>query len=144
LLPARQWSPGGPGRPPGDVRRIVNGILYRNKTGGQWRLVPQEFGHWSTIDGYGKRGRRDGVWARVMETLRQWERRCLGRKPEPAAGSMDSQRIKTASQSEDSGVDGHKKSTGRKRHLLVDTLGLSIAVVVTNAGMADRLGLVAV
>ena len=83
LLPERTWRPGGPGRPPCDVRRMLNGILYLNKTGCQWRLVPKEFGHWSTIYGYFKRWRRDGVWARVMETLRQWERRYLGRKPEP-------------------------------------------------------------
>jgi putative transposase len=142
LLRECKWSPGGPGRPPCDVRRLVNGILYLNKTGCQWRLVPQEFGHWSTIDGYCKRWRRDGVWARLMETLRQWERRCLGRKPEPSAGSMDSQSLKTATQSEDIGFDGHKKIKGRKRPILVDTLGLIMAVVVTEAGMDDRLGLV--
>jgi putative transposase len=143
LLPERTWRPGGPGRPPCDVRRIVNGILYVNKTGCQWRLVPKEFGHWNTIYGYFKRWRRDGVWARVMETLRQWERRCLGRKPEPSAGSIDSQSIKTATQNEDIGFDGNKKIKGRKRHILVDTLGLIIAVVVTDAGTDDRLGLVA-
>jgi putative transposase len=142
LLPERTWRPGGPGRPPCDLRRIVNGILYVNKTGCQWRLLPKEFGHWNTISGYFKRWRRDGVWARVMETLRQWERRCLGRKPEPSAGSIDSQSIKTATQNEDIGFDGHKKITGRKRHILVDTLGVIIAVVVTDAGTDDRLGLV--
>ena len=89
LLPERAWHAGGPGRPPCDVRRIVNGILYLNKTGCQWRLVPQEFGHRSTISGYFKRWRRDGVWTRVMETFRQWERRYLGRNPEPSAGSID-------------------------------------------------------
>jgi putative transposase len=77
MLPARTWRPGGPGRPPCDVRRMLNGIMYLNKTGCQGRLVPKEFGHWSTIYGYFKRWRRDGVWARVMETLRQWERRGL-------------------------------------------------------------------
>src|SRR5918999_984700 len=142
LLPERTWCPGGPGRPPCDVRRLVNGILYLNKTGCQWRLVPKEFGHWSTIYGYFKRWRRDGVWARMMETLRQWERQWLGRQPEPSAGSIDSQSIKTATQSEDIGFDGHKKIKGRKRHILVDTLGLIIAVVVTSADTEDRLGLV--
>jgi putative transposase len=142
MLPERTWRPGGPGRPPCDRRRIVNGILYVNKTGCQWRLVPKEFGHWNTIYGYFKRWRRDGVWARVMETLRQWERRCLGRKPEPSAGSIDSQSIKTATHNEDIGFDGNKKIKGRKRHILVDTLGLIIAVVVTDAGTDDRLGLV--
>ena len=142
LLPEHTWRPGGPGRPPCDVRRMLNGILYLNQTGCQWRLVPKEFGHWSTIYGYVKRWRRDGVWARVMETLRQWERRSLGRQPEPSAGSIDSQSIKTATQSEDIGFDGNKKLKGRKRHILVGTLGLIIAVVVTSADTADRLGLV--
>jgi putative transposase len=142
LLPGRTWHPGGPGRPPCNVRRILNGILYVNKTGCQWRLVPKEFGHWSTIYGYFKRWRRDGVWARVMETLRQWERQWLGRQPEPSAGSIDSQSIKTATQREDVGFDGNKKIKGRKRHILVDTLGLIMAVVVTDAGTDDRLGLV--
>jgi putative transposase len=142
MLPGRTWRPGGPGRPPCDVRRMLNGILYLNKTGCQWRLVPKEFGHWSTISGYFKRWRRDGLWARVMETLRQWERRWLGRQPAPSAGSIDSQSIKTATQSEDVGFDGNTKITGRKRPILVDTLGLIMAVVVTSADTDDRLGLV--
>jgi putative transposase len=142
MLPERPWRSCGPGRPPCDVRRVLNGILYLNKTGCQWRLVPKDFGHWSTIYGYFKRWRQDGVWARVMETLRQWERRDLGRKPEPSAGSIDSQSIKTATQNEEIGFDGHKKVKGRKRHILVDTLGLIMAVVVTSADTDDRLGLV--
>src|SRR4030095_9251887 len=144
LLRERKWRPGGPGRPPCDLRRIVNGILYVNKASCQWRLVPRDFGHWSTIYGYCKRWRCEGVWARVMETLRQWERRSLGRKPEPSAGSIDSQRSKTATQNEDIGCDGNKKIKGRKRHILVDTLGLIMAAVVTSADTNDRLGLVGV
>ena len=77
-----------------------------------------------------------------MEALRQEERRYLGRQPEPSAGSIDSQSIKTATQSEAIGFDGNKKIKGRKRHILVDTLGLIIAVVVTSADTDDRLGLV--
>ena len=94
------------------------------------------------IYGSFKRWRRGGVWARLMETLRQWERRCVGRLPEPSAGSGDWQSIKTATQHEDIGFDGNKKSKGRKRPLLVDPLGLIIAGVVTDAGTDDRLGLV--
>ena len=77
-----------------------------------------------------------------MEKLRQGERRLQGRQPEPSAGSVDSQSIKTATQPEDVGYDGNKKVKGRKRHILVDTLGLIIAVVVTDARTDDRLGLV--
>ena len=142
VLPEPKWKPRGSGRPPTDVRQALNGILYLNKTGCQWRLIPKEFGHWSTIYGYFKRWRRDGIWARLMEALRQLERRLQGRHPEPSAGSIDSQSIKTATQSEDIGWEGHKKIKGRKRHLLVDTLGLIIGVVVTDAGTDDRWGLV--
>jgi putative transposase len=118
LLPEGAWRPGGRGRPPScDLRGIVNGILYLNKTGCLWRMMPQEFGHWSTIYGDVKRWGREGVWARLMEALRQWERRLQGRQPDPSAGSMDSPSIKTATQHEDIGRDGNKKIKGRKRHL---------------------------
>jgi putative transposase len=140
LLPARTWRPGGPGRPPCDVRRMLHGILSLHKTGCQGRLVPQECGHGSTLDGSCKRWRRDGVWVRLRETLRPWERRCLGRQPEPSAGRMDAQPIKTATQGEEGGFDGNKKSKGRKRPRVVDTLGLIIAVVVTAADTDDRRG----
>ncbi len=142
LLPERAWQPGGRGRPPCDLQRVTNGILYLNKTGCQWRMMPKEYGNWSTIYGYFKRWRLAGVWARMMETLRQWERRSEGRQPEPSAGSIDSQSIKASTQHEDIGYDGNKKIKGRKRHILVDTLGLIITVVVTDAGTDDRVGLV--
>jgi len=82
------------------------------------------------------------TWQRVMTELRQVERRCQGRLAEPSAGAIDSQSVKTATQSQDVGFDRHKKIKGRKRHLLVDTLGLIVAVVVTAAHVDDREGLV--
>ena len=142
LLPQPKWQPGSGGRPPLDQRSVLNGILYLNKTGCQWRMIPTTFGNWSTIYGYFKRWRQQGVWVRLMETLRQWERRDQGRQAEPSAGSVDSQSIKTATQHEDIGYDGNKKIKGRKRHILVDTLGLIIGVVVTDASVDDRWGLV--
>src|ERR1700745_2481119 len=131
LLPARKWRPGGPGRPPCDLRQVLNGIWYLLKTGCQWRMVPREFGKWNTVYSYFKHWRETGVWAKLMEALRQRERCCQGRQAEPSAGSVDSQSIKTATQATEVGFEGGKQVKGRKRHLLGDTLGLLIAVVVT-------------
>jgi putative transposase len=142
VLPPPTWRPGGPGRQPIDRRRVINGIFYVNKTGCQWRMLPKEFGPWETVYGYFCRWRRAGVWTQGMDTLRQWERQSLGRLPEPSACCVDSQSIKTATQAEAVGFDGHKKIKGRKRHILVDTLGLIVAVAVTAANTDDRLGLV--
>jgi putative transposase len=141
LLPKPKWHPGGPGRPPYELRRVLNGIFYVTKTGCQWRMVPLDFGHWNTIYTYFRTWRRTGLWACLLEQLRQRERRRQGREPEPSAGSIDSQSIKTATQGSAIGFDGNKKIKGRKRHLLVDTLGLILAVVVTSASADDRVGL---
>src|SRR5687768_18581508 len=77
-----------------------------------------------------------------MDTFRIWERREQGRKDDPSAGCVDSQTIKVTTQHQDVGFDGNKKIKGRKRHTLVDTLGLLLAVVVTAANVDDRQGLV--
>ena len=71
LLPARKWRPGGPGRPPCDLRRVLNGILDLLKTGCQWRRLPWEVGKWNTIYSYFTRWRQAGVWVQLMEALRQ-------------------------------------------------------------------------
>jgi putative transposase len=142
LLPDRKWRPGGPGRPPCDVRLVLNGLLDLTKTGCQWRMIPKEFGHWNTRYGYFKQWRRTGVWAHLMEQLRRMERIRQGRKPAPSAGRIDSQSIKSATQGRsEGGSDGNKKIKGRKRHLLGDTRGLVLTVVVTAAHTEDRRGL---
>src|ERR687883_411044 len=82
-------------------------------------MMPTDIGNGHTIYGYFRRWRLTGVWERVMDTLRQWERQSQGRLPEPSACCVDSQSIKTATQGEDVGFDGHKKVKGRKRHILV-------------------------
>ena len=142
LLPKPAWHPGGPGRKPVALRRGLHGIFYVNKTGCQWRMMPTDVGNGPTSYGYFRRWRREGVWERLMTLLRHWERQGQGRLPEPSAACVDSQSIKTATQGTDVGFDGPKKGKGRKRHVLVDPLGLIVAVGVTAANTDERQGLV--
>jgi putative transposase len=72
MLPEPKWQPGGPGRPPLDLRRVVAGIFDVNTTGCQWRLMPRDLGNGMTIYGYFRRWRQQGVWADLMDTLRTW------------------------------------------------------------------------
>ena len=98
LLPASKWQPGGPGRSPLDLRRVVDGIFYVNKTGCQWPLMPPDLGNGMTIYGYFRRWRPQGLWSDLMDTLRTWERRRQGHKDDPSAGCADSQSIKVMSE----------------------------------------------
>lgn len=141
LLPVPRKIPGGPGRPTSNLRQVINGILYVNKTGCQWRMTPKTYGPWNTIYGYFNLWSEQGVWSHIMDTLRGGVRVAQGRAEQPSAGCLDSQSVKTATQGESTGYDGNKKIKGRKRHVLVDTLGLIIVVVVTAAAEGDRLGL---
>jgi putative transposase len=136
----KQWE-AGRGRPPCDRRLMVNGILSVNKTGCQWRMLPKDYGCWNTVFSYFNRWQKQGIWARVMEMLRARERQRQGRSAAPSAGCADSQSVKAATQGNSTGYDGGKKVKGRKRHLLVDTLGLILVVVVTAAQSDDRQGL---
>src|SRR5918911_2644183 len=95
LLPTPTWRPGGPGRKPLDRRRVLNGIVYVNKPGCQWRMRPTQSGHAPTLYGYLRRWRPAGVWGRVMDMLRPWARQSPGRLPDPSAGGAESQRTKT-------------------------------------------------
>lgn len=142
LLPVPKSGPGKPGRPPRDRRTIVSAILYVVKTGCQWRMLPQEFGVWQTIYGYFNTWSDTLVWQTIMQELNRQERRRQGRHPQPSAGCIDSQSVKAAMQAiDDIGFDGNKKVKGRKRHVLTDTLGLIVCVVVTAANRDDRDGL---
>ena len=125
------------GRPPADLRQVLNGILYLVRTGCQWRLLPKDFPPWSTVHTWYRRWRRDGTWEDIHEALRRQVRCQAGRAPSPRSSAVDSQSVKTPAAGGDSGFDAGKKVKGRKRHIWVDSLGLLLAVSVTTADVSD-------
>lgn len=118
----------------------MNGILYVNKTGCQWRQVPEDFGNWMTLYFQFKRMRERGAWDRVLTTLRERTRERAGKKASPTVAIIDSQSVKTALKGGQRGFDAGKKTKGRKRHIAVDTMGNLLSVVVHSAGIQDRAG----
>lgn len=129
------------GRPRTHTRReIVNAILYILTAGCVWRLLPHDLPPWKTVYDYFRTWSNDGTWEQITTTLRERVRKNAGRKAEPSAGSIDSQSVKTTEIGGERGFDGGKNITGRKRHIVVDTMGLLLAVVVTAASVQDRDG----
>jgi putative transposase len=125
-------------------RAIVNAILYVLRSGCAWRLLPREFPNWKTVYGIFRRWRDDGTWREVHDSLRDRLRRREGRKTSPSAAIIDSQTVKTTEVGGQRGYDAGKKINGRKRHIVVDTLGLILAVVVHPANVQDYDGAVLV
>jgi putative transposase len=132
-------TPGGrPRRWP--MRHLLNAIFYVLRSGCAWRLLPRDYVPWSTAYHYFRIWRDAGLWEQIVASLRERLRVRLGRLPTPSAGVIDSQSVRTTERGGPRGYDGAKKLSGRKRHVLVDTLGLLLKVVVHVASLQDRAG----
>lgn len=123
-----------------DMREVVNAIFYILRAGCSWRMMPHDFPAWQTVYSYFHRWQRKGIWQKINSRLRSQLRELEGRHPEPSAGIIDSQTVKTTEKGGVKGYDAGKKINGRKRHILVDTMGLILMVVVHAASIQDRDG----
>lgn len=126
-----------------DLREIVNAILYVVKTGCQWRMLPGDFPPWKLVYYYFSVWKKAAIFEIIQETLVEKLRVRDGKKEEPTVGIIDAQSVKnTLVSCQDKGFDAGKKIKGIKRHIIVDTLGLILAVVIQSASVQDRDGAV--
>ena len=138
----RLLPPAKPGGRPRSVnlREVLNGIFYILRGGCAWRMMPTDLPPWSTCYDYFRKWRDAGTWAKINDALRTQVRQRAGRKKSPSMGIIDSQSVKTTERGGPHGKDPFKKVNGRKRHLVVDTLGMVVAAAVHSAGIQDRDG----
>jgi putative transposase len=134
-----------PARPGGrprsmEMREVVNAIFYVTRTGIPWEYLPHDFPKWQTVYAYHRQWLDDGVWEALNDALRQAVRQKERRDPEPTGGIIDSQSVKMTALPGWRGYDAGKKINGRKRSIVVDTLGLLVRVVVHAADRSDAWG----
>jgi putative transposase len=127
-----------------DLREVVNALLYMASTGCQWRMLPKDFPPFSTVQKYFYRWRDLRLLEQISHHLLFEAREVAGRSPQPTAGVIDSQSVKTTESGGISGYDAGKKVKGRKRHILTDTQGFLVAALVHAADIQDRDGAPAV
>src|SRR2546428_13685767 len=117
---------------------VLNTLFSLNRSGCQWDLLPHDVLPKSTVYDYCSQWRDEGTWAKLVRALRERTRVEAGREPTPSAACIESKSVKTTERGgPERGEDGGKKINGRKRHLLVDTLGLLLAIIITSAGLDD-------